>query len=194
MPRLMPPAVERALREVLAWRNAAVAPIDFYMAIRDALETQMTDRGSRFSMEEITRLAASIADWCPHPSIRIFLFGSRVRGDHRDDSDVDLCIKITDYSDEAEAAHNWWRRQDQAFFKEELPEGCPGPLCVTREDQDDERWLWEKLLAADPLHRDRNVTCVILPPASPKAKAAQEERRRRRAGVESAPPQPRSES
>jgi hypothetical protein len=36
MPRQMPPAVERALRRVLGWR-ARPAPIDFYMAIRDAL-------------------------------------------------------------------------------------------------------------------------------------------------------------
>ena len=38
MPRRMPPAVERALREVIGWRNAAAAPIDYYMAIRDELE------------------------------------------------------------------------------------------------------------------------------------------------------------
>jgi hypothetical protein len=80
----MQPAVERALREVLAWRNAAAAPVDFYNAIRDEMErTQMTERGTRFSMEEITRLAASIADWCPYPLMRIFLFDSRMRGDQR---------------------------------------------------------------------------------------------------------------
>jgi hypothetical protein len=37
MPRQMPPEAERALREVLGWRNATAAPIDLYMAIRDAL-------------------------------------------------------------------------------------------------------------------------------------------------------------
>ena len=37
MPRKMPPAVERALREVIGWRNAAAAPIDFYNAIYDEL-------------------------------------------------------------------------------------------------------------------------------------------------------------
>jgi hypothetical protein len=32
----MPPAVERALREKLGWRNRP-NPIDLYMAVRDAL-------------------------------------------------------------------------------------------------------------------------------------------------------------
>ena len=36
MPRQLSPAVERALRNVLGWRNRP-APIDVYMAIRDAL-------------------------------------------------------------------------------------------------------------------------------------------------------------
>ena len=40
MPRQMPPAVERALRELMGWRNAAPARVDFYMAIRDALEAE----------------------------------------------------------------------------------------------------------------------------------------------------------
>jgi hypothetical protein len=31
MPRKMPPAIERALRALIAWRNAAAAPIDYYM-------------------------------------------------------------------------------------------------------------------------------------------------------------------
>ena len=36
MPRQMPPEVERALREVLGWRNRP-APVDVYMAVRDVL-------------------------------------------------------------------------------------------------------------------------------------------------------------
>jgi hypothetical protein len=180
MPRIMPAAVARALREVLEWRNASAAPVDFYNAIRDELGTMQTAlKGPRFSVEEITRLAASIADWCPHPSIRIFLFGSRVRGDHRDDSDVDLCIDVSDPG--KQAAVDWWFAQNGAAFREDLPEACPGPLCVTRAHDEGERWLRDLLLAAEPLHRDRNVTCVILPPASPEEKAAQEERRRKRA-------------
>jgi hypothetical protein len=37
MPRKMPPAVERALKELIGWRKAAAAPIDYYMAIYDEL-------------------------------------------------------------------------------------------------------------------------------------------------------------
>ena len=42
-------------------------------------------------------LATVIAEWA-EPVLglrRVFLFGSRVRGDHRPDSDVDLCIDRT---------------------------------------------------------------------------------------------------
>ena len=140
------------------------------MAIRDALV-----EGPRFSMADITALAASIADWCPHPSIRIFLFGSRVRGDHHDGSDVDVAVEITDPGDQA--AVDWWFVQDGAEFRAQPPRDLPGPLCVIRAHDDSERWLWEKLIAAEPLHRDRNVTCVILPPTPPEERVAQEERR-----------------
>jgi predicted nucleotidyltransferase len=130
----------------------------------------------RFSMEDIVALAASIADWCPHPSIRIYLFGSRLRGDHRDDSDVDMAIEITDYGDEA--ACTWFGNQDIAEFREDLPKDLPAPLHVLRADDDEEQELWEKIVAANPVHQDRNVTCVILPATPPRIRAAQDAQRR----------------
>jgi hypothetical protein len=39
MPRQMPPAAEKALRDVLGW-NLRPNPIDLYMTIRDALERE----------------------------------------------------------------------------------------------------------------------------------------------------------
>jgi hypothetical protein len=44
MPRQLPPAVERRLRDVLGWRNRP-NPIDLYMAIRDTLVEVQTGRG-----------------------------------------------------------------------------------------------------------------------------------------------------
>ena len=43
----------------------------------------------------LTELAGIVADWadgCPGVG-RVFLFGSRVRGDHRPDSDLDIAIE-----------------------------------------------------------------------------------------------------
>ena len=51
MPRQLPPAVERALREVLGWR-ARPAPVDVYMAIRDTLlEAEADAHRGRFSTD-----------------------------------------------------------------------------------------------------------------------------------------------
>ena len=47
------------------------------------------------SPPSLTELAGIVADWadgCPGVE-RVFLFGSRVRGDHRPDSDLDLAIE-----------------------------------------------------------------------------------------------------
>jgi hypothetical protein len=46
MARVMPESVERALREVLGWRNAAAAPIDFNMAIYDVLVAAEEESGT----------------------------------------------------------------------------------------------------------------------------------------------------
>jgi hypothetical protein len=47
MPRQMPPAVERALREKLGWRNRP-NPVDIYNAVRDGLvEAQAASGGGR---------------------------------------------------------------------------------------------------------------------------------------------------
>ena len=44
MPRQMPPSVERALTNVLAWRNQP-NPIDVYFTIRDALAEEQKPKG-----------------------------------------------------------------------------------------------------------------------------------------------------
>jgi predicted nucleotidyltransferase len=40
--------------------------------------------------DEVKQLARTLADWAADKSVTVFLFGSRVRGDHRPDSDVDV--------------------------------------------------------------------------------------------------------
>lgn len=74
-------------------------------------------------------------------------------------------------------------RQDGTYFKGDPPEGCPGPVSVTRSFDDGERRLWENLITAERLHRDRNVVCALLQATPPKERAAREERRRRRVAI-----------
>jgi predicted nucleotidyltransferase len=51
----------------------------------------------------LQELAARMADWAhTHSVFTIYLFGSRVRGDHRPDSDLDV---IFDLGFEVSAAH-----------------------------------------------------------------------------------------
>ena len=54
--------------------------------------------------DELRSLAASIADWA-HEDATVHLFGSRVRGDHKPDSDVDVVIVFSRPTDELV---RWW--------------------------------------------------------------------------------------
>jgi predicted nucleotidyltransferase len=59
---------------------------------------------SRMSLEE---LAERIADWASAaPSLTVFVYGSRVRGDHRPDSDVDVHFKWSNSVRRPEV--EWW--------------------------------------------------------------------------------------
>jgi hypothetical protein len=72
--------------------------------------------------------ATVIAEWA-EPVLglrRVFLFGSRVRGDHRPDSDVDLCIDRTNDVD-ADLAIDWWLAANASGFAD-LRSILPGPL------------------------------------------------------------------
>lgn len=65
---------------------------------------------------------AHIAAWAIHQRLirRVFLFGSRVRNDHREDSDLDIAIELI-YPDIDTALANWsfesdtWKRELQEF-------------------------------------------------------------------------------
>ena len=44
--------------------------------------------------DEVKQLARTLADWAADKSVTVFLFGSRVRDDHRPDSDVDVFVQF----------------------------------------------------------------------------------------------------
>lgn len=109
--------------------------------------------------EDLKALARSFAEWANgHDCFQIYLFGSRVRGDHRPDSDVDIVVKWSQPSDEFT---DWWTQQNADGFRE-IDDLLPGKLHIQRKTEP----LWQQVVAAAgmPVFAEGNVFCVWLPP------------------------------
>jgi predicted nucleotidyltransferase len=108
--------------------------------------------------DDTKELARVLADWAARsPNAKVYLFGSRVRGDHRSDSDVDIHV---DYSVETEDDMFWWVRNQETDFRS-LKSKLPGPLKIL--DPRDTKYV--DLITNGPvIHSNRNVLCVWLPP------------------------------
>jgi len=110
--------------------------------------------------EELQSLAETINEWVKDvPGIpEVYLFGSRVRGDHRPDSDVDLRLFIREWSFNDRETAVWWSHQNETDFAE-LKAQLPGPLAIHREltDAADAEILAE---IASPVLRIGKVVCV----------------------------------
>ena len=102
---------------------------------------------------ELVDLARKLADWAaPATGTTIYLYGSRVRGDHGPNSDVDLWIE---FSRPSRADIEWWTVNNEENFAaittifgariEMLERNSPIHFDVTH---------------APVVHRDRNVRCV----------------------------------
>jgi predicted nucleotidyltransferase len=65
--------------------------------------------------DEVKQLARAFADWAADKSVTVFLFGSRVRGDHRPDSDVDVFVQ---FGAMTEGTAVWWTEQNSEDFAE----------------------------------------------------------------------------
>src|SRR6516164_214357 len=88
--------------------------------------------------KELRALAEILADWIePAPSVpAVYLFGSRVRGDHRPDSDVDVRLFLDELtSPVCDATTQWWTEQNETDF-DALKSFFPGPLRNHRETDD----------------------------------------------------------
>jgi Polymerase beta, Nucleotidyltransferase len=112
---------------------------------------------------ELLDLVDILAGWIkPAPNIpAVYLFGSRVRGDHRPDSDVDIRLFTNEWSGLDQRDMEWWQDQNKTEFAA-LKAKLPGPLSVHREQSDDaDLAIWAGRKA--PLLTDRRVVCVITP-------------------------------
>jgi hypothetical protein len=138
--------------------------------LRSASAARFECRLFQMITDELRHLAETVAQWADKfPGLRaIYLFGSRVRGDHRADSDIDLCIVPDGLADSNETA-SWWTRQNRGFIgglKSELrAAGVFGRLEVHSAH-------FEEVTA--PIRRGeaecvltvRKVRCVLLPPGA----------------------------
>ena len=108
-------------------------------------------------------LAGLVADWVDDvPYLRrVYLFGSRVRGDHRPDSDVDIGIDLTDLDVTNSETVDWWIEQNQTNFQT-LRSAIPYPVGISRSDYNGADW--PSIRAGKTVHRDRKCVCVWTPP------------------------------
>jgi predicted nucleotidyltransferase len=86
--------------------------------------------------DELTALAEILAKWLePACGFKAYLFGSRVRGDHRPDSDVDVRIFLEEWKPNR-AGRLWWTEQNETNFAAVQAE-LPGQLKIHRDTPDD---------------------------------------------------------
>ena len=111
---------------------------------------------------DLKDIAAVVADWADqYPLIGVaYIFGSRVRGDHKAESDLDVAIDFDLSQGSSEVTP----------FDAELASECAGlksmilaPIVLhIHKDFDD--LAWPSIRAGECIHRDRKVQCVIVPP------------------------------
>ena len=58
---------------------------------------------------ELPQIEATVSRWASDKLIvrRVYLFGSRVRGDHRPDSDIDIAVELVPDLDESGGLATW---------------------------------------------------------------------------------------
>jgi len=125
------------------------------------------------SNAELAALAETLAQWVD-PVLgapTVYLFGSRVRGDHRPDSDVDVRLFLQEWDEEwtydkSQARNRWWMEQHAAEFVE-LQAKLPGRLDPGTYAMDWSRKVDQEIMAArkcGPVLVLRKVVCLWTPP------------------------------
>ncbi|MHB2166070.1 nucleotidyltransferase domain-containing protein [Alsobacter sp. R-9] len=108
----------------------------------------------------LLELARILDDWiAPAPGVDgVYLFGSRVRGDHRPDSDVDIRLFVERWGGD-DATADWWERVNEIRYAD-LEARLPGPLHLIRDPDN----VVDPLIAAgDEVLRVGRCVCVRTP-------------------------------
>jgi predicted nucleotidyltransferase len=112
---------------------------------------------------DLHKAAETLATWADmQPLKTVYVYGSRVRGDAKSDSDLDVAYDFLSGADITHEAMEEWARQhgtDFAALKEALGVG------LQFLDYNDKAMLQRiRLAAKTPVLKVRKVVCVILPP------------------------------
>lgn len=112
---------------------------------------------------DLQELATILSDWLEGgPAVpAIYVFGSRVRGDHRVDSDVDIRVFLNEWRPDHQTMV-WWRQENETDFRN-LKAKLPGPLAIHREATDAADDAIRAGAATPELVVGR-VVCVLTPP------------------------------
>lgn len=102
---------------------------------------------------DLRRLAGILADWAaPAREATIYVFGSRVRGDCRPDSDLDIHV---DWRHPTREDMDWWQtNNDEDFLTLRTHLGLRLEILDPRDD------LRNTIVLAPVVYVDRNVRCV----------------------------------
>jgi predicted nucleotidyltransferase len=103
-------------------------------------------------------LVQVLVDWAAGKTATVYLFGSRVRGDHRPDSDVDIAVGLEFADNET---HQWWMQNHGNEF-ECLKSQLRTRLHIHDPDDDPEVLRWVK--SGQVVYKKENVVCVRLAP------------------------------
>jgi predicted nucleotidyltransferase len=110
--------------------------------------------------DALRKVAATLADWATAgPGYTVYLFGSFVRGDNHEGSDVDIFLDLTGPVDEDTV---WWKVHNEETDYQDIKSKLPGPLKILHPDST--LVTGAMLRAAPVVYLDRNVRCVWLPP------------------------------
>ena len=108
---------------------------------------------------ELKHLVSTLAEWAePATSATVYLYGSRVRGDHARDSDIDIAVDWGNPVDDATV--DWWGFNNANEFSS-INEKLPGPLQVL---EPDDKEFHAKVRNGPFVYREGNIVCVLLRP------------------------------
>jgi predicted nucleotidyltransferase len=110
---------------------------------------------------ELERYAKILAEWgASLPLRKIYIFGSRVRGDATENSDLDVALEFDPPTQVDDRMWNWTRENGTNFSALRKKLGVPLSLHA---DKQDTVWPAIRAAAAQPLLSIGIVYCVITP-------------------------------
>ncbi len=108
-------------------------------------------------MNEVSRVLKILDRWAQGTGAKIYLFGSRARGDYHDDSDVDIFVEWP--SDYNSKFVEWWTNENQNLFKD-----IGDCLCAKVQILDpDDKIMHSKVRSGEVIDTVGCAVAVILP-------------------------------